>query len=97
MTLYLHLITNSLWAGSYQRRHMVQVEIKLHRRYVTVISGCKISERGLRFLLLLMTPEQRNWEREQKYRILSPYLNSLQCSRTTGLLKSNLTVLRCKH
>lgn len=61
MTTHLHLIANSLWAGSCQRRHMVQVEIKLHhRRYVTLISRGKISERGLRFLLLLMAPEQRN-------------------------------------
>lgn len=61
MTTHLHLIANSLRAGSCQRRHMVQVEIKLHhQRYVTLISRGKISERGLRFLLLLMAPEQRN-------------------------------------
>lgn len=61
MTTHLHLIANSLRAGSCQRRHMVQVEIKLHhRRYVTLISRGKISERGLRFLLLLMALEQRN-------------------------------------
>lgn len=56
---HLHLIANSLRAGSCQRRHMVQVEIKLHhRRYVTLISRGKISERGLRFLLLLMAPNK---------------------------------------
>lgn len=59
MTTHLHLIANSLRAGSCQRRHMVQVEIKLHhRRYVTLISRGKISERGLRFLLLLMAPNK---------------------------------------